>query len=129
MQAGGGAARITLQGAAAPSTPPVSDPAPARTKARAFIAQELAKIIAERAGAAAYRHAHPLAGISWASRADDCRLHKVAGILGAPALWAYTVRGRCHFGWLLAGTVTAWEAQVEATSGRVLGVQLGRRRR
>lgn len=146
MRSGGGAYRLVDRGPAAPkggepprppspprtrrvrSDPPA--PPPRREPERVeLIDQRVAKIIAERAAAMAWRHGHPAGGISWSSRADDCRLRKLPGMLGAVALWSYEVTGRAHFGWVLAGVTVPWVAQIEAASGRVLGVQFPRRKR
>lgn len=109
-------------------TEPKGPPRPGRPSP-CLIDQSQAKRIAELAAARADRHARPLGGFSWSSRADEIRLAKVPGVLGAPAMWVYRVRGRAHFGWLVSGRTITWEAQVKADDGRVLGVQFPHGRR
>ena len=74
----------------------------------------------------AWRRARPLVGVHWATRTESTALRKIPGVLGAPAMWVYVVKGYSHFGWALAGGNYYWEAQVKADDGRVLGVQLKR---
>ena len=113
----GGAGRRT----SAPAPPP--PPSPRRSQAPRAIPVARARAVAEAAAVDSFLAVRPLGGIVWASRAEGCMLRQVRGLLGMPAVWVYYVSGYVHAGWLVAGTIARWEAQVGAEDGRLLGLR------